>query len=279
MIKAFYLPITLLLLMVPCAQASDEEINNKLQRLLAVSGFTEQIYQFPNVMKAGIASIYEMKLCDENSFNIITASIKSTITPKYINQVLRDDLKTRISEDSIDRLLAWYDSPQGKKIAALEIASSKTETYAKMKQVSDSLFADEERVGLARKINAISNGTDWAVNIEMQSKIAMLSALAQIQHKNITPSLVQLASQLEEQKIQMRPHVEKAILLWYLYTYQSLDEDEIKGYLNFLKTDDARKFNEAALDSLAFAITGVTENFLLDINETARAEQSVKSAH
>ena len=254
-----------ILLLTFGAYADDKELDNKLRSLLAQSGFTEQIYQFPNVMKSSIAQVYEKGLCDEESLNTINQAIELTIKPKYINQALLNDLKAKVSERQINKLLKWYSSPLGKKIVQLEINASKPEMYINMKQESDRLFQNGKRVKIAKKIDSISKGTDWAVNIEMQSKIAMLSALGQIQHKNITDSLVMIATQLEEQKIEVRPHVEKSIILWYLYTYQNLTDSELKAYVDFLKTRNAKTFNKEALNSLAYAITQVTERFLIII--------------
>lgn len=271
------LAITLFLLLAPFTQAAPEKNGDPLQQLLALSGFTDQIEQLPHVMQSSIARIYEMELCDETSFNIITASIKRTFSPQQLNQMVHDDLGKKIPAATMEDMLAWYRSPLGKKITALEIASSQPEAYPLMKQASDRLFADPKRVEMARQIDALAKGTDWAVNIELQAKIAMLSALAQIQHKNITPSLIQLATQLDQQKREMRPHIEKAITLWYLYTYQDLDEKEIRTYMEFLQTNTAQTFNRMALGSLSSAITVVIENFLIDIRETGTNATSTSS--
>ncbi len=265
------LTIVTLLLITHYVCAEDKELDSKLRRLLAQSNFTEQIYQFPNVMKSSIAQIHEMGLCTEDELDTINQAIKLTIKPKNINQTLHNDLKTKITESNIDSIVKWYNSPIGKKISKLELKASDPDIYADMKSMSEELFKNEERVNLAKKLDAITNATDWSVNIEIQSKITMFSALAQIQHKNITQALVQFASQLEQQKIEARPKVEHSILLWYLYAFRTLSDDEIKEYIRFMNKRNTKKFNITALDSLAFAITKVTEDFLGVIGGISKA--------
>lgn len=262
--------ITLLLCLATALSAHGNEPSPRLNELLTRSGYSEQIYQFSNVMKQSISRIHQLGLCDQRSRDIITRSIEVAISPEFISSQLSSDLTRQVTPEEIDKLLAWYESPLGSRIANLEIASSHPETHPRMKQEAEKLFANTKRVELAKKINEISEGTRWAVNIEMQSKIAMLSALAQIQKKPIGANLVELASQLEEQKAEMAPYVEEAILLWYLYTYQDLKEEEINQYISFLATEKSRHFNRVALDSIASSITKVTEDFLVDIAKSAK---------
>ena len=255
--------ITLLMLTASVTQADDKE--TKLRRLLAQSNFTEQIYQFPNVMKSSISQIHEMGHCNQEELNTISQAIELTIKPKYLNDILLKDLSDKISDKQVDKILTWYNSPLGLKVSKQELKASNPGSYAEMKSMSEKLFQNNERVELAREIDKVMNATDWAVNIEMQSKIAMFSALAQIQHKNITETLMQLASQLEQQKIETRPQVQESIALWYLFAFRDLTNDELKSYISFLRNKDTATYNKTALNSLAYAITRVTENFLVVI--------------
>lgn len=262
----------LLLNLLPCQVAADDNLQATGQ-LLVQSGVDEQIRQFPKAMAFKIGQIYELGQCDEKSFTAINQAISKTINTTTMTNIVNQDIQQQLNADELQQLAAWYNSPLGKKISALELASSSEKAYAEMKNKGELLFASQKRLALVKEIDNTLHATDWAVNVELQSTIAMLGGLAQIQHKNITANLVQFASQLDEQKALLKPQVEKSIWLWYMYTYQKLSPQELQAYLTFLQQPNTRKFNSVALKSLSHAITVVVEDFIVSIENDSKAEK------
>jgi hypothetical protein len=251
-------------------QALSNENNAVIEQLLIQSGVNEQIQQFPNAMAFKIEQIYALGQCDENSFTTINSAIKKTINKTSMKRIVVDDTGKNLNKAELQELRDWYNSPLGKKITQLEQASSSSKAYDEIRKEGDLLLSNKKRLALVQEIDKTIHATDWAVNVELQSTIAMLGGLAQIQHKNITANLVQFASAIEEQKAMLRPQVEKSILLWYMYTYKKLSNEELNAYIEFLKRSNTQKFNSVTLKSLSHAITTVVEDFIITIESDSQ---------
>ncbi len=239
--------------------------NAAIEQLLTQSGVNEQIQQFPNAMAYKIEQIYAQGQCDENSFITINKAIQKTINKTSMKTIVLNDVAKHLNPLELQELNNWYNSPLGKKISRLEQASSSSKAYDEIRKEGGLLLSNKKRLAMVQDIDNAIHATDWAVNVELQSTIAMLGGLAQIQHKNITANLVQFASTIEEQKSLLRPQVEKSILLWYMYTYKSLSKEELNTYIEFLKKENTQKFNSISLKSLSHAITTVVEDFIITI--------------
>lgn len=244
--------------------------DKSIDTLLIQSGVNEQIQQFPNAMAFKIEQIYSLGQCDENSFTTINKAINKTINKTSMKSIVIDDVGKNLTATELEELADWYNSPLGKKITQLEQASSSSAAYDAMRKDGDLLLSNKTRLAMIQEIDKTIHATDWAVNVELQSTIAMLGGLAQIQHKNITANLVQFASAIEEQKSLLRPQVEKSILLWYMYTYKSLSKEELNAYIEFLKHPNTQKFNSVSLKSLSHAITIVVEDFIVTIERDSQ---------
>lgn len=261
----FKIGLAVLLNLLLSGMALSNENNIDIDRLLVQSGVNEQIQQFPNAMAFKIEQIYTLGQCDENSLTTINNAITKTINKTSMKNIVLNDVAQQLTAAELQELGNWYNSPLGKKITQLEQASSNTKAYGKMRTDGDQLLSDKKRLALMEEIDNIIHATDWGVNVELQSTIAMLGGLAQIQHKNITANLVQFASAIDEQKALLRPQVKKSILLWYMYTYKSLTTDELTAYIEFLQKNNTQKFNTISLKSLSHAITTVVEDFIITI--------------
>jgi hypothetical protein len=248
-----------------CLSARSNENTDVINDLIIDSGINEQIIQFPKAMEYKIKQIYTLGQCDELALNIINSSIQKTINIERMRNIVLNDLQAQLTNDEIKKLNTWHKSALGKKIHLLELNSSSNEAYDEMKSEGLFLFANKQHLDFAKKIDFELRATEWGVNVDLQTTIAMLGALAQIQQKNITPNLIQFALELDEQKKLLNPQIEKSILTWYLYTFQSLNNKELQTYLDFLKHENTKNFHQIVLKSLSHAITVVIEDFIIAI--------------
>jgi hypothetical protein len=264
----------LLCLLIPKPAISNEK-NVAIEEQLVQSGIHEQIRQFPKAMTYKIEQIYSMGQCDSQSFTIIRQAISETININTMEKIVSEDLQNHLNNTQSAELANWYNSPLGKKITEVELAASTPASYQAIKDKGELLFANKKHLATIKEIDKALHATDWAVNVELQSTIALLGGLAQIQHKDITANMMEFALQLDEQKALLRPQVEKSIQLWYLYAYKHLSNAELQEYLAFLQSKTASEFNQQALKSLSHAMTIVVEDFILNIEQKSQSTQPV----
>jgi len=259
--------ITLLSAINLCTASTLEALTHTVLRQ---SGVNEQIQQFPNTMHYKIEQIYDMGKCDEQSFTVINAAIEKTLNRHMMSSIVSKELISSLSQAQLEHIEQWYNGELGKKITALELTSSEASALEQMRLNKDKLLNNRQRLTLIKKIDEALQASDWAVNIDLQSTIALLGALAQAQNKNITPNLVKFAGQMYEQKALLRPQIEKSIHAWYLFTYASLSNSELETYIAFLENNETQAFNKIALKGLAHAITINVENFIIEVEKNSK---------
>ena len=101
------------------------------QRLIDVSGIREQVAAMPNLVKAGLAQTRMQKATPrlaEQIFEAVDVSMNAVTMRELIHSRIRQE----IPPEDIPRLLVWYESPLGRKITALEVASMDPENEEEM---------------------------------------------------------------------------------------------------------------------------------------------------
>ncbi len=141
--------ILLLFLFSPLVQgeASDAEID----RLLDLSGLTDQVDQFPAMVKEGMKQARQQGTpISDSALRTILSRADDTIVASEILDEIRSAVKKSLGKQDIQRLLRWYESDLGREITAIETKASTPEAYNEMIRQAESLLAKKERVEHAR---------------------------------------------------------------------------------------------------------------------------------
>ena len=223
-----------------------------IDQLMQLSGITDQVGIFPEHIKAGLhQGAQQGTPLSAAQLDVLSNSVDKSIDTDVILRSIRSALSTSVGEKDIDALMGWYQSPLGKKISALEKQSSTPEASQEMMSQMQALLQNETRVAAAKRIDQALGVTDKMVELQRFTGLAvytaMMTALAPGQPLDTT--LFEANMVVAEQ--QMRASMEQMVAASYVYTYQTISDQELAEYETFISGPAAKKFNVAALDGMA----------------------------
>ena len=232
----------LILIMLPAAHAA---VAGDLQRMLALTGMAniantlpEQIHQ--QLQRPGAVA-------DDETVTAVEQRLIGTYNSMDIMAVLNDYVISRLSSDQLDAIVAWYDSPLGRRLARAErqaeSAAGREDMQTFLVEFDRQPIA-EERVRLIRRFEQVSRLS--------RINMAVMRALYETEFVAVNdqrPQQARLDERRLQEEMQQQFYDLRALILPGLavnmmavsyYTLRSFDNDEISSYTAFLASDSGR---------------------------------------
>lgn len=241
---------------IASAQNGDKE---KLTlSLMKKSGLNQQILHVPDVLNAAVASNFRRALQAKSSeVSDITKKINTIISvsfkPEIIKGVISTHMEAELDINEIKAVLAWLNSPLGKKITRLEEEAATPEAYKAMGAALPALrrqFDYKKRIELMKELDGYMSATDSILERELNMQIVSLTAMSSAFPTMSLPSSDVLKENFKSYRKTMRKGIEAEILMNYLYTYRELNVSEILKYINFIKTDYGERYHRVVHDGI-----------------------------
>lgn len=243
-----------ILLSFPAIPAYGQDQHASLvQELYVKSGMEKQLEQLPLVIQAAIDEAVQK---DENLNklpNNVSSAIKGQAGQAFaVNStkgVLIQELGPGLTDRELKEILAWLDSPNGKKCTQLEEAASTPEAYAEMQQYGAQIRKSPpsaERLQALGKLDAAAKITQSSVQAAIGLQTAVTLAL------NATLPLEKQMSpeDISREMDKIKPAIESAArsqtLIQLVYTYRSLTLDEIDEYIQFAVSPAGAKYQDVS---------------------------------
>jgi len=250
----FVLPATAI------AQDSKEAL---LQDLYGKSGLEKQIVQLPMVIQVGfdqaVAGNDRLKAMPRNVIGEIRASIRTVFAPENIKRTILDECREKLDVDDLKKVMAWLDSPTGRKFTQLEEAASTPEKYSEMQQFAQTLQESPplpKRLGIIRRLDDAVKATETSVEVAMNTQLAITIAIAASLPKEQQPTYDYLAAAVEQTRPQIEPAMRAQTIVSLLYTYSSVTDAELGRYIDFASSPTGGSYQEAAVSGLKKALLG-----------------------
>ena len=163
---------------------------------------------------------------------------------------MRETFLGRLSEDTIDPMLQFYESPLGVRIVDGEVVAREAllddmaETTAK-EMLADMIQAEEPRVNLLREFVDVNDLIESNVVGGLNSNFAFYRGLEEggAFPYEITES--QMLTEVWEQEAEMRAETEDWLLAYLALAYAGLTDQELETYILISSTDAGDAFNAA----------------------------------
>lgn len=241
------------ILIAPYSHASASV--KSLDKILDLSGLTDQIEQFPELMKRGMQEAKsEGSSLSDSAYALILASIDQTILPSEIRAMVKAALTTELSSTDAKQLLRWYETDLGRQITRAEAASSASDAGSKILALESQLLANTERLGFAQRFDQLLGATDMNIELQKHSSVAIFSAMMAAAHPERTVDISPFIDQIKALSDQSRPVIENDIMLSFIYAYQDIETNKLEQYENFLNEDSSKIFNDIVVKSMSSAI-------------------------
>jgi hypothetical protein len=159
---------------------------------------------------------------------------------------IRGEFRKRADARKLVEVAEWLRSPLGQKITALEVAAG-LEADAGQKMVA---FAPGGRGGPPAARVALMERIDWVAGVtdgSLESILAAARAMTMAINRAVPPDERQTTAQIERQiqqlRGQARAKLAQSTVMFMLYEYRSLEDDELQQYADFLAGDAGRWYS------------------------------------
>jgi hypothetical protein len=237
------------------------------RELIKKAGIESVVMQIPDAMASGVQQIEAQGLKVDDRFrNAWQNASKSAFRPDKTIEAIAKGME-KLTDQERKALIAYYDTPEGKRIRVLEEKAATPDAQAAMQTFAPKFMGDPkngERVKLYQQIDeatkASAVGTELGMRIAQATAVGMANATQGAQ--NVDTAL--LEKQIEAQRPQMAQQMKQTMLLSSAYAYRELSVAEIKAYVKFLKTPATQKFNAIVLKALSNSLIAQARTFSTD---------------
>ena len=251
-----------LLCLLPIMALAQDQKDVLVQELYVKSGMERQFAQVPLIMEADFSrAILEDKNLQKLPENL-TAAMKALIPEVFKVESLREAMVKQLGEkltiEEIREVLNWLDSHVGKNCTRLEEDATKPEILTELPQYTAQIKNSPPpvaRLELMNKLDAALKATESRIQLTKGIFVAFSLAL------NATLPLEQqkppafFRREVEKNAPQFGIEAKQETLIALLYVYRSLDDGQIKQYIEFLTSPAGSKYmsvSEAAYQKALF---------------------------
>lgn len=179
----------------------------------------------------------------------------------YAGEALRatalDAIVGTLQPQDVAPLLAWYDSPLGRRIATIEATSSQQtpDPQERLRRGADALRgASEARRASLQAIVAETHSVDLMADTLMGMALAVQQGLASVDPAASGASISELRASLGGRRPQLVAHFAQISVPAYAFTYLALGDDDLRQYADYLGTPAAMDFSDATTRGVSRAL-------------------------
>ena len=221
--------------------------NEKFDQLLSVSGFDQQIQHIPAIMKMAFSQDQQLPTNVKKAF---IDAVDGTFQPATFKNNVTSRLQNRLSDQDLNTLMAWYNTPTAHKITAEENAASTPEALVDMQLQAPNLMNEKNRMAFARRLDELTGTTDSAMSIQEYTGIAILSAMASSSSNAASGDMDTIKAMLSSQLAQQRQIIADQIAVQMVYTYRNIDDATLASYEKTLQQPAFTRFYRTAQEGI-----------------------------
>jgi hypothetical protein len=170
---------------------------------------------------------------------------------------MRLEFEKNLESARLAKALEWYDSPLGKRITGLELASLIPDAGRGVDLENDR--PSPRRLDLIRRLDAGGGASDTTVDVTM----SIVGSLTRAFQPSL-PAVARLSrGQLEHELTQVRnltlERIRRACLLNMLSAYRDLTDDELEQYVRFVESEGGQWYMSVMNGTLLTAVDAAAE--------------------
>jgi len=194
---------------------------------------------------------------------------------------LRDAFRPQVDRPNLEAAAGWLRTPVARKIIALEIASSEPSADQKLADYAASVKTNPtpaRRLELLHRLDWVTGANETSADLVAAIARGLASAVSAA-----GPPEARLRSgQLDDRAAQVRARTYESLrevqTMSMLYTYQTLDDDELSEYVRFASSDAGRWYNTAMRKALVGSIGKAVEQTAAELVRAVPLERWARAA-
>ena len=251
----------------------------KIDEVLELSGARAQLVG----LVARVAADLRPQPGQMNAADMATIDriLAQSLRHETVYGAVRDAFLRQVDRPSLEATAAWLRTPVGRKIIGLEIASSQPGAEQK---VAEYTAVVKTNPPAARRLELLQR-LDWVTGAN-ETSADLVAAIARGLSAAVSaagPADSRLRpGQIEDRAAQVRARATETLrevrTMSMLYTYQTLEDDELSEYVRFSGTDAGRWYNTAMRKALVGAIGRAVEQTVTDLVRAVPLERWARAA-
>lgn len=200
------------------------------QQVLAASPVDDIVAQYPAMMSQGIREGLKRSdqippMVAETIGYVVSGSFRAADIERQIVQ----DLKAGLTDRQLEAVADWYESPVARKIAAAEIVASDPVMWKEIKARAPALnekYQGSDRARMFDRFDRAARATESAVDTSIAVQLGLATAMSAFSSDSVNYD--QLKQRIESQRGAIRGIVEQQVYESYLFTYETINNEEMK---------------------------------------------------
>lgn len=247
------------------ASAQTPDRRAAVDQLMRKSGLWVQVGGIGAQVRAGLAASASRAVppLATDVQRRLEVACEAAYAPSRMRAIVGATIAAGLRAEDVGALLAWYDSPLGKSITALEEKSTleKTDSVTRL-QKGSRLFASASpaRQAVLRRLSEALNMAEITASLIINTTLGVQQGFAAAAPDRAGPSPAELRALLEAQRPQMEQQMEGMILAGFAASYERLSDVDIGRYADFAASPAGERFMTLSMEALDKAmVDGSTE--------------------
>ena len=215
------------------------------------STFASSLDRFPGSLPEELAEAWE--IASDGAFD-----------PQRMISAMEENAGSKIDQEQLSTLHAFFDTPLGRKISALEIAATKQPSPEEKQAEGQAILAilperDPERLALYRRMVDGLGAIDIGESIAMNVVYALIAAV--VGASGTTMSDEDLRGTVLKSMGPVRETVGKSVYSGMAWTYRDVPIGELRRYAEFLETPAAARYYDVMMSAFGAVLTAEARTF------------------
>lgn len=226
-----------------------------VEQALNVSGFRKVIDQASEQIIAAIKD--NPGKFPPEFFRKFNAVINDSFRSKDIYARVISTLLDNFNREKLLKVIEFSGSPLGKKMTEFEVEAGNLDAAAKMAAFFNEIKFNPpqpRRMDLVKELNSATGSSEKALEISLAISSVFAKAKVQLLPPQKRYSTGELELQLRQKKEMLRPALEAQTEQVFLYTYRNATDGELSEYIDLIKSDAVKWFNDTTSSSLIGAL-------------------------
>ena len=187
--------------------------------------------------------------------------VSSSFSADKIEQQIITDLQAQLTDEQLQAVSEWYQTPVARKISSAEIAASAPEAWPQIQASAPELnrkYKGTPKAEMFDRFDRAARATESAVDTTIAVQLGLATAMSALSSESM--HYEQLERRIENQRGMLRGVVGQQVYDSYLYTYDKVSAQELTLYLDFLESPAGKQFSQVVTSSIQQAIMEPVES-------------------
>ncbi len=251
--KRAFLPVVALMCLLFCssAKASPAEHERLVTKVIELSETDKIFDSLPGVFSA-IATQRQMVSKNAAEEKELFDAIIDAIDVEQARNMLTDYISKNSDDDTLKAMLAWLETPLGKKISAEEARADKEQDQSDMVRYLSELQSTpppKERIDIIQRFVEQNKMPEILAKMVKGALVAMVSGLSEGDDSKAI-EVGELEKSLQQDGDKLIEAMRQQSILTSFYTDRSISDAEMEQYMKFMATDKYKKFEKVLVGGI-----------------------------